>query len=174
MARDPVRTLTELREAPEVVRRQAGGLDQAVSELAARLRSAPPRVIVTCARGSSAHAATFGKHLIERRIGIPVAAAAPGIASLYRQALRLDGQMLIAISQAGRSDDIIETARMARSSGALTVGIVNDVASPLAQACEIVLPMEAGPERSIAATKTFVASLGVLVRLAASWSDDLA
>src|SRR5439155_8832623 len=84
------------------------------------------------------------------------------------------GQMLIAISQAGRRYDIIETARMARSSGALTVGIVNEVASPLAQACEIVLPIGAGPERRIAATKSFVASLVVLVRLVASWSGDLA
>jgi glucosamine--fructose-6-phosphate aminotransferase (isomerizing) len=163
----------ESREAPEILRRQHAMLARPIAELAAALRKKPPRVIVTCARGSSAHAATFGKHLIERRIGIPVAAAAPGIASLYRQPLRLEGQVLIAISQAGRSDDLIETASMARSSGALTVGIVNDVVSPLAQACEIVLPMDAGPERSIAATKSFVASLAVLVRLVASWSDDL-
>jgi glutamine---fructose-6-phosphate transaminase (isomerizing) len=163
----------ESREAPEVLRQQ-DMLARPIAELAATLRQRPPRVIVTCARGSSAHAATFGKHLIERHIGIPVSPAAPGIASLYRQPLRLEGQVLIAISQAGRSDDIIETTRMARASGALTVGIVNDAASPLAQACEIVLPMEAGPERSIAATKTFVASLAVLVRLVASWSGDLA
>jgi glucosamine--fructose-6-phosphate aminotransferase (isomerizing) len=163
----------ESREAPEVLQRQQDMLARPIAELIAALKKSPPRVIVTCARGSSAHAATFGKHLIERRVGIPVAAAAPGIASLYRQSLRLEGQVLIAISQAGRSDDIIETAGMARSSGALTVGIVNDVASPLAQACEIVLPMGAGPERSIAATKSFVASLAVLVRLVASWSDDL-
>ena len=172
---DEPRTLMdrESREAPEVLRRQEDMLARPIAELAAALRQKPPRVIVTCARGSSAHAATFGKHLIERRIGIPVAAAAPGIASLYRQPLRLEGQVLIAISQAGRSDDIIETAGMARASGALTVGIVNEAESPLAHACEIVLPMGAGPERSIAATKSFVASLAVLVRLVASWSDDL-
>jgi glucosamine--fructose-6-phosphate aminotransferase (isomerizing) len=162
----------ESREAPEVLRRQQGMLARPIAELAAALRKKPPHVIVTCARGSSAHAATFGKHLIERWIGIPVSAAAPGIASLYRQHLRLEGELLIAISQAGRSDDIIETARMARSSGALTVGIVNAVESPLAQTCEIVLPIEAGPERSIAATKSFVASLAVLGRLVASWSED--
>jgi glucosamine--fructose-6-phosphate aminotransferase (isomerizing) len=164
----------ESREAPEVLERQWDMLARPIAELVAALRQRPPRVIVTCARGSSAHAATFGKHLIERRIGIPVAAAAPGIVSLYRQSLRLEGQVLIAISQAGRSDDIIETAGMARSSGALTVGIVNDAASPLAQACEIVLPMGAGPERSIVATKSFLASLAALVRLVAAWSDDRA
>jgi glucosamine--fructose-6-phosphate aminotransferase (isomerizing) len=162
----------ESREAPEVLRRQQDMLARPIAELVAALRQRPPRVIVTCARGSSAHAATFGKHLIERHLGIPVAAAAPGIVSVYRQPLRLEGQVLIAISQSGGSDDIIETAGMARSSGALTVGIVNDVASPLARACEIVLPMGAGPERSIAATKSFVASLAVLVRLVAAWSND--
>src|SRR6266516_1565205 len=82
----------ESREAPEVLRRQ-DMLARPIAELAAALRHKPPRVVVTCARGSSAHAATFGKHLIERRIGIPVSAAAPGIASLYRQPLRLEGQV---------------------------------------------------------------------------------
>src|SRR3954470_19730299 len=139
----------ESREAHEFLRRQQDMLGRPIAELCAALRQKPPRVIVTCARGSSAHAATFGKHLIERRIGIPVAAAAPGIASLYRQPLRLEDQVLIAISQAGRSDDVIETARTARASGALTVAIVNDAASPLAHACEIVLPIGAGPERRI-------------------------
>src|SRR3954467_13196835 len=172
MARDPVRPLAELGGAPEVVRRQAGGLDQAVSELAARLRSAPPRLVVTCARGSSAHAATFGKHLIERHLGIPVSAAAPNVASVYRRALALDGQLFLAISQAGRSVDIVETAAMARSSGAMTVAIVNDTASPLATTGGGVFPMEAGPELSVAATKSFIASLAALLRLTAAWADN--
>src|SRR5437667_6415545 len=120
----------EFREAPDIMRYQAQELTQPITELVGALRRRAPQVVVTCARGSSAHAATFGKHLIERHIGIPVAAAAPGIASLYRQPLRLRGQVLIAISQAGRSDDIIETAGMARASGALTVGIVNEAESP--------------------------------------------
>ena len=163
----------ESREVPEVLRRQQHMLARPIAELVAVLRRKAPRVVLTCARGSSAHAATFGKHLIERRIGIPVSSVAPSIVSLYRQSLRLDGQLFVAISQAGRSEDIIETAHMARSSGALTVGIVNDIASPLAQACEITLPMGAGPEHSVAATKTFVASLTALLRLVSSWADDL-
>jgi glucosamine--fructose-6-phosphate aminotransferase (isomerizing) len=162
----------ESREATEVLRRQQDMLANPIAALTAALRKNPPRVVVTCARGSSAHAATYGKHLIERRLGIPVAAAAPGIASLYRRPLALKDQLFIAISQAGRSADTLETAALARSSGALTVAIVNDAGSPLAQACEIVLPMAAGAELSIAATKTFTASLAVLTRLAASWTDD--
>ena len=109
----PPRMDLESREAPEVLRRQQDTLAQPIAELVAALRRKPPRVVVTCARGSSAHAATFGKHLIERHLGIPVSAAAPNIASLYRQSLRLDGQLFLAVSQAGRSDDIVENARMA-------------------------------------------------------------
>jgi glucosamine--fructose-6-phosphate aminotransferase (isomerizing) len=172
MARDPVRTLTELREAPDVVRRQARLLDEAVAELAARLRSAPPRLVVTCARGSSAHAATFGKHLIERHLGIPVAAAAPNVATVYHRGLRLDGQLVLIISQSGRSDDLVEFAAMARGAGALAVAILNETESPLAAACDVVLPMGAGPELGVAATKTFVATLAALLRLIAAWGAD--
>src|SRR4051794_31035343 len=120
------RMAAEFREAPDVVRRQSGDLTQPITQLAAALRHRPPQVVVTCARGSSAHAATFGKHLIERHLGIPVAALAPNIATLYRRPLRLEGQLFLAISQAGRSEDIVETAIMARTSGALTAALVND------------------------------------------------
>src|SRR3954453_13521661 len=162
----------ELRESPRAVMDQASALAVPLSGLVTRLKSRPPQFVVTCARGSSAHAATFGKHLIERHLGIPVSAAAPNVASVYRRALALDGQLFLAISQAGRSGEIFETAAMARSSGAMTVAIVNDTASPLAQTCDVVLPMEAGPELSVAATKSFIASLAALLRLTAAWADD--
>ena len=162
----------ELREAPAVVRRQADSLTAPLTELVSRLADRPPDVVVTCARGSSAHAATFAKHLIERHLGIPVAAAAPNIASIYRQPLRLRGQLLLTISQSGSSDDLVETTSAARTAGALTVAIVNDPQSALATASEIVLPMAAGPERSVAATKTFIASLAVVLRLSALWAGD--
>lgn len=164
----------EFREAPDIVRRQAQDLTRPIAELVAALRSRSPEVVVTCARGSSAHAATFGKHLIERHLGIPVSAIAPNIATVYRQRLRLEGQMFLAISQAGRSEDIVESVDMARGSGALAVAIVNDTESPLAKASDIVLPMMAGPELSVAATKSFVASLAALLRLAAVWTADAA
>jgi glucosamine--fructose-6-phosphate aminotransferase (isomerizing) len=128
--------------------------------------------VVTCARGTSAHAATFGKHLIERYLNIPVAAAAPNIATVYHQRLHLTDQLFLAISQSGRSDDLIEQATAARASGAITACLVNEVDSPLARACEFVLPMAAGPERSVAATKTFVASLSALARLVALWTRN--
>jgi glutamine---fructose-6-phosphate transaminase (isomerizing) len=164
----------EFREAPEAVSRQAEELARPVGELVERLRRRPPQVVVTCARGSSAHAATFGKHLIEHHLGIPVAAAAPNIATVYHQPLNLKDQLFLAISQSGRSDDLIETATMAKAAGALTAAVVNEVASPLAAACDIVLPMAAGPELSVAATKSFVAALAALLRLTARWAEDRA
>jgi glucosamine--fructose-6-phosphate aminotransferase (isomerizing) len=166
----------ELVEAPAAVLRQARELPAPVAALVARLARRSPDVVVTCARGSSAHAATFAKHLIERNLGIPVAAAAPNIVSVYRRRLALKDQLFLAISQSGSSDDLIETAAAARTANAVTAAIVNDTNSPLARACEFVLPMTAGPELSIAATKTFVASLAASLRLVAQWAgrDEMA
>ena len=164
----------ELREAAAAVRRQTQTLAEPLSALARRLIRQRPRVIVTCARGSSAHAATFGKHLFERHLGVPVAAAALNIASVYHRSLDLRDQMLLVISQSGRSDDLIETAAMARAAGAITAAIVNDLTGPLAQTVEIVLPLAAGPELSVAATKSFVASLAALLQLVATWTGDAA
>jgi glucosamine--fructose-6-phosphate aminotransferase (isomerizing) len=163
----------ELQDAPEAVRRQEASR-QAVQDLVARCRRHPPQVVVTCARGSSAHAATFGKHLIERYLGIPVAAAAPNIATVYRQPQNLKGQLVLTISQSGQSDDLTEYSRMARSAGAITVALVNDVASPLAAICDVTLPLAAGPELSVAATKSFIAALTMLMRMTAAWNEDAA
>jgi len=162
----------EIREAPEAVRRQTQVLDAPLSELARRLRARPPAVVVTCARGSSAHAAAFAKHTVERHLGVPVAPAAPSITTVYHRDLKLDGQLLLAISQSGRSDDLVEQARSARRAGALTAALVNAVHSPLAEACEFVLPLAAGVETSVAATKTFVATLAAVLRLVAAWGDN--
>ena len=164
--------VAEIAEAPEAVRGQPKHLMAPINALVDRCKRIPPAVVVTCARGSSAHAATFGKHLIERHLGIPVAPAAPNIVTVYGRRLRLKDQLLLTISQSGRSDDLIEFTTMARSAGALTVSIVNDPNSPLAGVTEIVLPINAGPELSIAATKSFVATLTVLLRLTAEWAND--
>jgi len=164
----------EWREAPVVLRRQDEVLPQPVSALIDHLHARAPRLVVTCARGSSAHAATYAKHLFERHLGLPVAAAAPNIASIYRRTLHLEGQMLLAISQSGRSEDIVATATMARHAGAITAALVNDAESPLARTCAHVLPLAAEAERSVAATKSFVASLAALLRLTAAWSGNAA
>lgn len=162
----------ELAEAPMVVLRQDEALVRPLAELVDRLKKRPPRVVVTCARGSSAHAAAFGKHLIERYLGIPVAPAAPSVASIYGGGLRLEGELVLAISQSGRSEDLLALTRSAKRSGALTVAVTNSENSPLADTCDVVLPICAGPELSVAATKTFIGTATVLARLVAQWSDN--
>lgn len=172
MSRGELLMAAELGESPDVVSRQSELLGRPISQLCTLLKECPPRVVVTCARGSSAYAASFGKHLIERHLGIPVAAAAPSITTIYGRNLQLEDQFFLAISQSGRSDDLIETTASARAAGALTAAIVNDVDSPLAAVCDIVLPMAAGSELSVAATKTFIASLSALLSLVAAWADE--
>ena len=162
----------EVRDAPLAVARQESDLAPALQDLVARLNRRPPQVVVTCARGSSAHAAAYGKHLIERYLGIPVSPAAPSITSVYRGHLHLRDQLVLAISQSGRSDDLIAFAESARKAGALTVAVTNDPASPLASTSDIVLPISAGAEMSVAATKTFVATATTLLRLTAAWAGD--
>jgi len=165
----------EWQEIPAAVGRQARAIKAPLAELVRHLKRAPPSLVLTCARGSSAHAATFGKHLLERRLGIPVGAFAPNIATIYQRQLKLSGQLFLTVSQSGKSDDLLESVAMAKAAGALAASIVNDIASPLAKLSDIVLPMAAGPELSVAATKTFVTSLSSWLHLAAAWAglDDL-
>ena len=165
----------EWEESPGAVRRQASVLQAPLAELLRRIRRHPPNLVLTCARGSSAHAATFGKHLVERHLGVPVGAFAPNIATIYKQRLKLNGQLFVTVSQSGRSDDLLESAAMAKAAGALTVAIVNDTDSPLAGLSDIVLPTAAGPELSVAATKSFVTSLSAWLHVVAEWAalDDL-
>jgi glutamine---fructose-6-phosphate transaminase (isomerizing) len=165
----------EWQTSPDAVRGQPRTLAAPLAELVHRLRREPPSFVVTCARGSSAHAATFGKHLIERHLGVPVGAFAPNVATIYKQRLKLDGQLFVTVSQSGRSDDLVESVAMAKAAGALTAAIVNDTDSPLAKSSDVVLPMAAGPEYSVAATKSFVTSLSAWLHLIAAWAglEDL-
>jgi glucosamine--fructose-6-phosphate aminotransferase (isomerizing) len=162
----------ELSEAPLAILRQEQSLAAPLTELVARLRQHPPQVVVTCARGSSAHAAAFAKHLIERYVGLPVAPAAPSIASIYGGELQLKDQLVLAISQSGRSDDLLALTDSARRTGALCVAVTNAPDSPLAEMSDIVLPIGAGPELSVAATKTFIATAAALARLTARWAGN--
>ena len=176
MSRDPstTRMFREAAQAAAVVGAQLDANAATVARIARRLRDAPPRAVVTCARGSSDHAATFAKYLFETRIGVLVASAAPSVSSVYATRQDLRETLFLAISQSGRSPDIVAAARAAREGGALVVAAVNDESSPLATAAEYTLPLRAGEEKSVAATKSYVASLAALVQLAAEWSKDSA
>ena len=163
----------EASQAPAAVRAQLQRNRETLARLGAALRASPPRAVVTCARGSSDHAATYAKYLIETRIGVITASAAPSIASVYRASQDLDDCLFIAISQSGRSPDLLETARAARKAGARVVALVNDERSPLAGIAECVVPLCAGEEQSVAATKSYIASLSALAHLVAEWARDV-
>jgi glutamine---fructose-6-phosphate transaminase (isomerizing) len=162
----------EIAETASVARRQIALNTPANVELAARLRARNPSFVATIARGSSDHAALYLKHLVEVRLGLACASLGPSIASLYHAPLRLDGAVAIAISQSGRSPDIVAMQRAAKDARALTIAFVNDVDSPLAQDADAVLPLHAGVERSVAATKSMIASLIAGACLVAHWSED--
>ena len=98
---------SEAAQAPEVVREQLQANAARVAQLAARLHAQPPRAVVTCARGSSDHAATFARYLIETRIGLLTSSAAPSVSSVYDAAPDLEGSMMLAISQSGASPDLL-------------------------------------------------------------------
>lgn len=162
----------EIREAPAAIARFFDREAANLADTARRIAERPPAVIVTCARGSSDHAASYFKYLTEILLGIPVASMGPSVASLYRAPLRLDGGVMVAVSQSGQSPDIVSLQQAARSAGALTIAVVNDAASPLAQGADAVLPLHAGEEKSIAATKTFLSSAAILAALVAEWAGD--
>lgn len=174
MPLDPGRTLmhAEAREAPDAVRRQIQTNIPIVSDLARRLRTRPPAFIVTCARGSSDHAATYGKYLFETTTGVLTVSASPSVSSVYAARPRMEGALFLAISQSGKSPDLLRNAEMARDAGALVVALVNAEASPLADIAEIVVPLHAGAERSVAATKSYLCSLAAQLHIAAEWSGD--
>jgi glucosamine--fructose-6-phosphate aminotransferase (isomerizing) len=163
----------EAAQAPEVVRGQLAANAARVARLAERLRRAPPRAVVTCARGSSDHAATFARSLIETHLGLLTSSAAPSVSSVYAAAPDLAGTLMLAISQSGTSPDLLAVVSAARAAGARIVALVNAPGSPLAQLADDLLPLHAGAERSVAATKSYIASLAAIVHLVAHWSDDV-
>ena len=162
----------EAQESAEVVRRLHSTNKSAIKLLAERLRTHPPRAILTLARGSSDHAATFARYLIETRAGVLTSSASPSVGSIYDSAPELTGTVVLAISQSGRSPDLLAAAAAAARAGAMVVAIVNDEGSPLAAMADTCIPLTAGPERCIAATKSFIASLAVVLDLLAAWTRD--
>jgi glucosamine--fructose-6-phosphate aminotransferase (isomerizing) len=168
----PSLMLRETAEAPDVVAGLLAANAEAVATLGDRLRRKPPAFAVTCARGSSDSAATYAKYLIEICIGPVVASVGPSVSSVYGRRPKMRGALFLAISQSGRSPDLLTLAEAARNDEALTVAIVNDTSSPLAGLCEVVLPLHAGPEKSVAATKSYIASLAAILQLVAAWSGE--
>lgn len=163
---------SEAAEAGTAVARMLAANAQIFAELGAKLRAAPPAVVVSCARGSSDHAAVYGKYLIWAGTGIPVAAAAPSIVSVRRARLRAENTLCIAVSQSGRSPDLLATVAAMKASGAHVVAFVNDESSPLAAIADTLVGLKAGPEKSVAATKSYICTLAAFAALTAEWTED--
>ncbi|MGP7796231.1 SIS domain-containing protein [Sphingomonas sp. CLY1604] len=162
----------ETLEAGDTVARLLERNAAAFAALGGRLRGEAPDVVVTCARGSSDHAAMYGKYLIETMIGTPVASAAPSVVSLFDAPVATRRALCIAISQSGRSPDLLATVEAHAKAGAQVVALVNDEGSPLAGMADTLLALSAGPERSVAATKSCIAAMAGLAALVAAWSGD--
>jgi glucosamine--fructose-6-phosphate aminotransferase (isomerizing) len=172
LAVDGTRMFVEAHEAPAAVARQLAANDEAISRLAATLRQHPPRFIVTSARGSSDHAATFAKYVFETQVGLFTASASPSVTSIYAARQNLDGALYFAISQSGKSPDLVSQAQSAKGAGARVVALVNQADSPLADVADTVIPLHAGPELSVAATKSYLCSLSAILHIAARWRGD--
>jgi glutamine---fructose-6-phosphate transaminase (isomerizing) len=162
----------EAAEAPDCVENQLRRNADTLAALGDRLRTRPPAAMVTIGRGSSDHAATYARYLVETRLGILSSSLSPSIFSVFKAPLSLDNMLCLAISQSGRSPDLLAAAGAARDSGAIVVALVNDPDSPLAEIATIVLPQGAGPEKSAAATKSFITSLSAIAQMVALWSGD--
>jgi glutamine---fructose-6-phosphate transaminase (isomerizing) len=157
----------EIAEQPAVLARLLEAESGAIEALAAGLRERPPRFALIAARGSSDNVARYAQHVLGHLCRIPVALATPSLHTLYGTPPRLDGALVIGISQSGASPDVTAVVRDATEQGQATVAITNDPASPMARAARHVIALGAGEERSVAATKTYTASLGAVAALAA-------
>ena len=162
----------EAAAAAGTVRAQLEQDGAALARLGERIRALAPRAVVTCARGSSDHAATFAKYLIETHVGVLTASAAPSVASVYGVAQDLRQCLFIAISQSGRSPDLLASVAQAKASGATVLALCNSPDSPLLAVADHSIALRAGPERSVAATKSFLATLAALVHFVAAWTRD--
>jgi len=148
----------EVAEIPQALERLLTEGGAAVRAAAREIVARDPAFFVTVARGSSDHACTYFKYAAELLAGLPVASVGPSVASIYKVKLKVGGAVCLSVSQSGRSPDIVDLTRAARTGGAYTVAVTNDAGSPLAAAADATLDIHAGPELSVAATKTFVTS----------------
>lgn len=162
----------EAHESAAVVARQFAANDGVVSALAQSLREQPPRFIITCARGSSDHAAAYAKYVFETRLGVATTSASPSVTSVYAAPQHWRDALFIAISQSGKSPDLLRNAQAAKLAGARVVALVNVEDSPLAALADTVIPLHAGAERSVAATKSYIAALAAVLHLCARWQAD--
>lgn len=162
---------SETAEIPAAAKRLLARSD-VFAAIAKRVERAKPRIIIFCGRGSSGHVGVYLRYLFETRLGMLASAAAPSVVTAYQRPPEMRDALFVVVSQSGRSPDLVNATQVARKFGALTLAVVNDVESPVAVASELVLPIGAGTERAIAATKTVALSMIAGAQLVAALARD--
>lgn len=162
----------EILEQPTVAARLLASGRPTAETIAAAVRDRPVELVVIAARGSSDHAAIYAQYVLGARNRLPVALATPSLVTLYGVSPRLERALVIGISQSGASPDVAGVVAAARTQGALTVAVTNEPASPLASAAEWLMELRAGPERAVAATKTYTAQLLAISMISAALARD--
>ncbi len=162
----------ELAEQPAALARLIERQRGRAGEISMLLRRSDVQYILIASRGSSSNAARYAQYLLGRAHRVPVAFATPSLYTLYEQPPRLEGALVVGISQSGESPDVKAVIDEARAQGRPTVALTNVPGSPLGAAVDAVLPLEAGLEESVAATKTYMNSLGAIALLFATATDD--
>ena len=161
----------ETAEIPAAAERLLARTD-VFAAIAERIERAKPRIIVFCGRGSSGHVGVYLRYLFEARLGLLASAAAPSIVTAYQRPPEMHDALFVVVSQSGHSPDLVTATQVARQSGALTLAIVNNENSPAAAASELVLPIGAGSEHAVAATKTVALSMIAGAQLVAALARD--
>jgi len=165
---------SEIAEQPDVLEHFLASADELTRRVATEISRRGVSYVMIAARGSSDNAARYAQYVFGARNHLPVALATPSLYTLYDSPPRLDGALVIGISQSGRSPDIVSVMETARAQSRPSLAITNDPGSPMALAADWILPLATGEERAVAATKTYTTSLGALALLSASLSGDAA
>ncbi|NRB54521.1 MAG: SIS domain-containing protein [Salinicola sp.] len=164
--------LQEAQSAPDCLRAQWRANAAILSELGSALRGADLHGALTVARGSSDHAAAYFAYLGMKHLGLPMASVPPSLTTVADTPWRVRGQLAVAISQSGASPDLIATQRALVDGGALSVALVNTPHSPLGETSEHEIALHAGVEKSVAATKSYLATLAACAHLIGAWAED--
>ena len=174
LAAESTKMFQEAGSSALLVAQQLAANEALAAELGALLRGKKPRAVITIARGSSDHATTFARYLIETHLGILTSSLAPSISSVYEARLDLENVLCLAVSQSGKSPDLIKSVETAKAAGAFVIALVNAPDSPLEALADRTIPLMAGPELSVAATKSFIMTLTAVLQLVAEWSANAA
>ena len=169
---EPTYLYREIHEQPQILQRLVEDETQSIASVAALIKRSAITHVVIAARGSSDNVGRYAKYLLGAVNGLSVGLATPSLFTIYKQPPKLVDAMVLGISQSGQSPDIVAVLEQARQQGALTVAITNDIHSPLADQADHTVNMNAGAELSVAATKTFTASLMAIAMLSAQLADS--